>query len=455
MNNNVFQPSLYYPALKSLRETGIKLFIFSALIILIANYLSLIHVCAASDWFTDYFYFYLSGEQALTHEDIYYPLHFFTHLHMKVVNLNLPFVGILMMPFRFSNYTTSFWVFSLIGIILCIISILLIIKKVFQPRKKIVYCIGILLALSYYPVFLNTKQGQIGTIVLWLTTLGWLSFREKKSNWAGFFWGMAFSVKLFVGLFLWMLLWQKEWQALKIFLITSIVCALMSLFIFKPDIYLHYLSIFKQIDWYNVNWNASLLGFLGRIFGHNQETNIAIYHFPLLTQILYMAFAAALLCMLPTFSKKNPTSIFSKDLSVAFTITAMLIISPLGWIYYFPLLFIPFAIIFYWNQNKFHQTMLHYLLAISIFFSSYPSPLSQSHQIVNLKDIFLFSGIYFYALCILMIIFLKMRASLKTPKFEMINNFLSHSTIAALYTTALIPSFLGILSTTHAVLLLT
>lgn len=443
-----------------------KLMIIFALSILIIHYGVLIQFSSALHWDTDYKYLYFSAKPLSYEEGWYYGKYFFhTDLNTTtgMINLNPPFVAILMTPFSLLNYPTSFFIWSICSLTLAIISTILIVNVFFHSQKRTILYLGsAALVCAYFPTFANIKCGQIGALLFFLITLGWIFFREQKTPLAGIFLGIAFSIKLFVGLFLILFLIRKEWAILRIFLATALGCILISLLIFNPETYFNYSHVFGKIQWYSASWNASLLGFFSRLFGYQNEQNIALINLPKLTPIFYF-FSVILLFFSFVFFRKKQTlsreiTSASNDLAISYTIVAMLLISPLGWIYYFSVLFIPFAIIFYWNQRLFHLPWLNFLLAAAIFFSSAPYLLLKPGQITDPQNIFLQSGIYFYALCLLMglIFHLNWRLSrnidlIQARQIKTDSLKTDRLLLIALFFAAILPSFLGILHMTYLI----
>lgn len=422
---------------------------------LFGAYLSFIHLASSPNWDTDYKYLYFSAQQLLKHADIYYPLRFFSpslNGVTEIVNLNPPLVAVLMAPLGWLSYSLSFWLWSLLNLILEIISVVLIVHQFFRPQtaKYLLSFAGILWLLAYFPTFANL-YAQTAGVVFFLITLGWLSFRQQKIGTAGFLWGIAFSIKLFAGLFLWMLIWRKEWQGLKKFLLATVICAIIPILMLGTDIYLKYYAIFTKVTWYSASWNASLLGFFARLFGYGNEQNVAFMAYPQLTPILYLFVVVLLLLAfkwlryIPVGLQAAKLALMSADFAVAYTIVAMLLISPLAWVYYFVLLFIPGAIVFYWNQQLFKRDWLNVLLATAVFLSSVPHLLLKPRQIVSSYDIFWWSNCYCYALGILAVLIVSMRLLLHKNRLKMQPN-LNQSWVVVLLTVAVLPSLLGIVT---------
>jgi len=441
---------------------SVKIIISLALLSLLVAYLSFIYLASSPDWDTDYKYLYFSAQQVWHQANIYYPLRFFSpslNGVTEMVNLNPPMLAIIMALPGLMYYTASFWLWSLLNLAMEIGGVLLIVDRFFQPQREKfwIFLASILLLLSFFPTFINLYAQTAGLIFL-LTVLGWLSFREKKLGLAGFFWGLACSIKLFIGLFVWMLIWRKEWRCLRAMLLTTSVCLAITIFFFGPNIYAEYSAVFAKVNWYSASWNASLLGFFARIFGYLHETNHALIHLPRLVQIAYSTTALFLLGMFAFFQEKcfeikqSNTEILpvfsrdllSRDLMVAYTLVAMLLISPLAWIYYFLLLLIPSAVIFYWNRYVFQQEWINLFLAAALFLSSVPPLLLKPHKITNGYDIFLWSGCYFYALCILVTILLKLKQLFNRGVLSRSRN-MTPPLLAILFTAAFLPSFFGIL----------
>ena len=132
------------------------------------------------------------------------------------------------------------------------------------------------------------------------------------------------------------------------------------------------------------------------------ESNVALLPIPGLITYLYpllagIFFVAIIQFLRPSLDIPAQQKI---DLDFSVIITAMLLLSPLGWLYYFPLLSIPFLILWQWSKTGIYPIALPIILMICIFFSNIPISLLDSDHIhtSNVLQVFWGSSLYFLVL---------------------------------------------------------
>jgi hypothetical protein len=183
-----------------------------------------------------------------------------------------------------------------------------------------------------------------------------------------------------------------------------IICNIISLSIFGLPAYKQHLELLKGSHLYiNASWNASFIAFFSRIFGGAE--NIPFIEFPVLAYGLACSLSFLLILLLirtawPQSREYSPLIRF--DIGYALTIVAMLIISPFGWMYYFPCLIIPLLVL--WHASSILKTgkLYKFLIVVAWILSSIPTRLINSEEtLMNLPIVwFVTSGYYFYALII-------------------------------------------------------
>jgi hypothetical protein len=113
------------------------------------------------------------------------------------------------------------------------------------------------------------------------------------------------------------------------------------------------------------------------------------------------------------------------DLDFSIILVSMLLLSPLGWMYYFPLLSIPFLILWNLSEKGVYPIPLSLSLATLLLLSNIPVTLIPTDEIQthNVLTVFLSSGLYFAALMGLMALLFRMPPLLAknpNPNFERI-----------------------------------
>jgi hypothetical protein len=140
--------------------------------------------------------------------------------------------------------------------------------------------------------------------------------------------------------------------------------------------YAHYRQALAEVTWQSYTGNGSAFGFFSRIFGGSYS--VALIDMPALGKALSYLLSIILLALLVWLLRPSQriAATVRADLGFSFTLVAALLISPLGWMYYFPLLLIPFFVLFrlaysYELPRKFKLGLLFVLLV-----SSFPQLIS-------------------------------------------------------------------------------
>ncbi|ARU30859.1 hypothetical protein CAP31_03650 [Sulfuriferula sp. AH1] len=357
-----------------------------------------------STYRSDFAVFYASLQFLLEGRDIYTPVPFNafnlinTHHTGRLTlhpNLNPPFFTLLLSPLGWLPYQAAFTIWSLLSLGFGVIGALLLQRA--DNRQDTDYTLIVLILLfAYFPTLTNILIGQAALLIFMLVAGGWLAERRGQERLSGILLGLAFAIKLFMGLFLIYFLLQRRWRPAIWFMATAAASGLLGLAALGLDSYQNYIQALGSVTWQSSNWNASAYGFFGRIFGGSE--NIPLIDAPLLGKTLYYLLAATLVILLAWLLRRTQQLApdVRADLGFSFTLVAALLISPLGWMYYFPLLLLPFFVLFrlahtYQLTWKFNFPLLLTLLASS--FSQLLTPAAENSQTA-----FTLSAYYFYAL---------------------------------------------------------
>jgi len=207
----------------------------------------------------------------------------------------------------------------------------------------------------------------------------------------------------------------------------------------------------QSVYWYASSWNASFLGFFVRLFG-GYDINTPLISLPIISYPLYFLTALATLFGLIKFILRNPNLSFidKTDQDFSIVIICMLLLSPLGWLYYFPFLCIAFITLS--KAPTFAKLDLRWLLTASLALSGIPHVLHSSQHINtdNVISIFLLAFCYILSLIILLGTFFYWRFSSKYHHAKL--KLLTWDSVA-FWIMGLIPSLFGILWMLNATLL--
>ena len=432
------------------------------LIFLSACYLSAVNLLSSRSYDrTDFGKFYNSSLLFFSGNNIYEGwVYTSADLHQKtqskpklrLTNLNTPLLALIMLPFGWLSYSAALWVWTIISLFAGVLSVLLL-QRVFGNRQWSSSIILITGFFAYYPTFINISAGQVELITLLLLVVGWILGRQQQDKWAGIVLGISFSIKLFVGLFLILFLLRRQWRILKWMLISVFVSALIAMLLMGKPVYWQYLHVFEQVKWYSASWNASLYGFLMRVFGSPLEKNATLFYIPDLVSYLTVFGVGIIMWGMLQVTRMQKENVKLQDwvkkydLSFSYTIVAMLLISPLAWIYYFPSLILPLAVVaFYYKcQNENQMLLLKGMLGVVLFLSGMPENSLKPHEILSFSDI-AWSSCFFYSLVLLLFLLWKTNKSierLNSPTDKTLAQFsLMHHLAWA--SVALLPSAMGI-----------
>lgn len=353
---------------------------------------------------TDFSTFHYAVTLYLHHHSIYQtisiPLTTTTQMILPP-NLNPPFFNVLMLPLGLVSFFLAANIWGLLLIIFVIISIRMLYK--YYLTAEISFIAMITAMFCYFPFYYSIVIAQVTGILLLLFATFWITQRKYKDIIAGILLGILCSLKIFFGLYLVYYAFRRRWQLLGFSLISMFCCSTIAMLIYGVKIFNDYHQQLSTITWIISSTNASLLAYFGRWFGIH-ESNLSIMQYPAITYGIYYIAIIAIVFYIFHHAKKQEISTDKEDLLFALIVTSSLLISPLGWTYYFPLLLIPYLILYksYHAGNYHVATFL--LLQLALLLSSLPtrilSPEKMQHGIIGFD---ITSG-YFYSLIILAVL---------------------------------------------------
>jgi Glycosyltransferase family 87 len=410
--------------------------------------------------YSDYGNFYHSQHLFLEGKNSYSPVYFIQGKPNSPpqkkplrlgANLNPPFFILATFPFAYLSYPHALFLWFLFSILAGAISVLRIQKTLYPGIKPTLQSrVGVLLAFfAYFPTFASLQLGQVTLLLLPLLVLSWQSARNHQSTRAAVFLGIAASLKPFIALFSLYFLLRKEHRALLTFIITCISCALLAVLFLGIAAYHSYLQGLNHIIWAASSWNVSLYGMLLRLFG-GPESNAALFSLPKILPFLYPILVFGLLGGIFIFFHSYSNSFLDDkkkiDLEFSMILVAMLLISPLGWIYYLPFLSLPFLQLFYYAKQEIYPTFLFLALAFFLLLTNVPLNLIASSHITskNILLIFLNSSFSFIVLISLMGCLFIIRRLLASPS-QMKLGTIPAPLLSLVYLIVFLPSVIGII----------
>jgi hypothetical protein len=441
--------------------------IASLSVLISINYTYPLTLGKTSILYSDYGKFYHSQQLLLTGKNIYSPIYFIKNKqhsesgHALLAkaetkpkqavrlagNLNPPFFTLLSFPLAYLPYSQALLVWTSLSMLAGCFAILLIQQKL-EPHAIYSLPSGLLLLsafLSYFPSFAALQFGQVSLLLLPLIVLGWRATYDRKPIKAAIFLGLAASLKPFFALFLLYFLIRKEWRALWTFSFTLVVCAYLALAVFGMKTYYAYYQACQQIAWAASSWNVSFYGLLLRLIG-GPETNTPLIPIPGLFTFAYLFLSAILILVLVWFLRPTANIDPRKKTCLDFSIilVAMLLLSPLGWMYYFPFLSIPFLILWDFSKKGIYPISLSLAIATLLLLSNIPVTLTPTNEIKthNALSVFYSASLYFFVLLGLLALLLLIRQFL-VKKLSLSFEKIPSKLLLLVVIVAFLPSLVG------------
>jgi alpha-1,2-mannosyltransferase len=307
------------------------------LIVILWNYL-LIQLMVKQVNMNDFGKFYYAAKAFFEKGDIYGPnpasLIPITETVSKFfMNVNPPHFLFAFLPFSFLTPKLALFSWYLVNTFCLIFSFFIIIRETglrFNLQNKLWLIIGVLSSSAFGMVLVT---GQISFVIFCLVTLAWSRLHRGQWNMAGLILGMAMSLKLQLLILLPYLLLRRKILSFFIGLFVFLFSFFMGLMVFGFQAHRNWLAVLQSIDWEWAGMNASFLGFLTRVFSKTPHF-YPFFGAPHLIKPMYWIGSAVLAFITfgLIFKRKTKESI---DLDFALLLLCALLISPLGWQYYF------------------------------------------------------------------------------------------------------------------------
>lgn len=319
-------------------------------------------------------------------------------------NLNPPFFVLLTSPFAYFDYSTALVIWSAMSALAGIIAIWFILKELWPRMTKPAAIFLTILLFAYHPTFISIQYGQVTLVFLLLLVISWGALRNRQWLVAGIALGVLASIKPFFGLIIAGLVLAGYWRTFFFSIIAGLTTLLIGLIAMEPGAYLGYLEGLSIINWYSYNWNASLRGYISPLLGSSEGS---YWNMPIFSSVLIYTLSAvvALVLFVAIVSVKRLHATNNKllvDVIYMTSIPSMLLLSPLGWLYYFPFLIISAAIIIKLSSKLETKKYYHLSLIVLAILTIFPSYLSRkSHE--SLVDLLWLSSTGTYSLVLIFV----------------------------------------------------
>jgi hypothetical protein len=201
-----------------------------------------------------------------------------------------------------------------------------------------------------HPIYGNLYLGQLTLVLVLLVTVIWTLERSGRSDIAGLVIGIAAAIKLFPGYLILFYLARGRVRPFCLAGLSFFVLSVLAALVLGLDTYYDYVQIVipAQAKFWSCGYNLSIAGFWHKLFSPLAEAAIE----PLWFSPALARWGTVLSDLAVTFivviSAYRAQTLPQRDLALAITMTAMLLVSPVAWDFSLPLLLVPIAMIIRW-----------------------------------------------------------------------------------------------------------
>jgi hypothetical protein len=252
-------------------------------------------------------------------------------------NANPPALMLFLLPFAWLSMGAAFVVWTAIGLGAFVWSAWLVARETGRSLWTI-----LLVACSTQGLAVTVNSGQLTLFLTPILTLAWLADRRNDSR-AGLWLGTLFYLKPFFGLFALYLLWRRSYRTLGIAIASMATWAVVGLVVGGIGVHRSWLASVAHVNRFEANvLNASLGAIPARLFNTYYPDAMthytAIVDWPALGLWTWIALSLTVVAVAARVLPRR-----SRDAQWALLCLTSLAVSPLGWIYYVPMLVGPLA----------------------------------------------------------------------------------------------------------------
>jgi alpha-1,2-mannosyltransferase len=246
------------------------------------------------------------------------------------VNLNPPAVAVAYAPFTYVSTRTAQTIFTLLGVACVVVSSRWITEA--SPRTPSLVLASIVLAVD--AGWINLWLEQEGLLLMLVVTAAWIADREHRDLSAGAWAGLAIYAKPFLAVLILYWVWRRRWRRIGMTFATGSVLLLLGAALAGPASYVSWWRSLGLAPAPYAPLNASLLGLWSRTF-FGSEFAPALIRQPV--PVLITAWSLSLVALLWAISRRIAADRDHVDRAWALVLIGSLLASPLGWIYYLPI----------------------------------------------------------------------------------------------------------------------
>lgn len=261
---------------------------------------------------TDFYVFYESARNWRAGSDLY-------STALKSPNLNPPHFVVAFGPFTLMQPRVAVLVWLTLNVVAAIHAVILIWRELALPRSFNAIMMAIVAAGITTGMQFGFEEGQPTGIFAWLSTSAWLAVRRKDQGRAGLLLGLLISVKPFFAILLLAPLVKRQWRVVIWSAFAGAGMLLFGVALAGVASYARWIEVGTHVSWFVHPLNGSIMGPIARL-GLSWPVWVA------LSVPIVVATVVAI------HKSEGP------DAGWLVAGLASLLLGPLGWLYYLPLL---------------------------------------------------------------------------------------------------------------------
>jgi len=260
-------------------------------------------------------------------------------------NVHPPTSVLLALPLARFDYPDAVLIWNAISLAVFLVSLVIVAAVLPVPRTLSLPALALLP--FCHPLYENFYQGQLNLVLVLLVTAIWALERSGRSTTAGLLLGAAAAIKLFPAYLAIYYVARGRIRPLVAAALSFLALTFATALVLGPDAFHDYATVVLpwNKDFRILGYNISIAGLWYKLFHPIQGEMID----PLWTSLAVARWGTllsnlAITVIVATVAHRART-LTERDLALATTVTAMLLVSPVTWDTSLPLLLVPIAVI--------------------------------------------------------------------------------------------------------------
>jgi hypothetical protein len=245
-------------------------------------------------------------------------------------NMNPPHFHLLFWPLFSLPVGTAYLIWTVLNVIVFVTTLIVVVRTLRIQLSVPTWAMIGLAAMFSAPVLAWSITGQLTGLLFGATTWVWLQMRRERWTRAAVAIGLLCSVKPFLGtLFLYLII-RRQFRAVFTAALAAVTAFAVGVATFGIQAHRDWLHALADVTWTGAAMNASVYGLIGRTWSLNWLVAPAAIRVSGLVALIVLARG-----MLASLRARTP------DHAMLVVLLTALLASPLGWIYYVPILIGP------------------------------------------------------------------------------------------------------------------